>query len=43
LSKDQEKTAARVAAIPAEVFEAHVESDSPPTVSQLAEIGTKPS
>lgn len=41
LSKDQEVTAVRVANVPAEVFEALVESDNPPTVTRLAELGTK--
>jgi hypothetical protein len=40
LSKRQEKTAVRVANVPEEEFEAQVESDSPPTVTALAEQGT---
>jgi hypothetical protein len=45
LSKDQEVTAVRVANVPRETFEKLVESDDPPTVTKLAEIGksTKPS
>lgn len=42
LSERQQKTALRVASIPAQEFEAAVESDSPPTVTHLAEIGKKP-
>jgi hypothetical protein len=41
MSKDQEKQAVRVANVPADVFEAAVESDDPPTVTHLAELGTK--
>jgi hypothetical protein len=41
LSKDQQVAAVRVANIPAEEFEAAIESDSPPTVTKLAEAGTK--
>ncbi len=37
LSKRQEKTASRIAKIPAEKFEAAVESDDPPTVTTLAQ------
>jgi hypothetical protein len=37
LSKDQAVTAIRVASIPPEEFEAAVESDKPPTVTELAE------
>lgn len=40
MSDDQRKQALRVAAIPEEQFEALVESDNPPTISQLEEIGT---
>ncbi len=41
LSKRQEVTASRVAKVPAEKFEAAVESDDPPTVTTLAKWGTK--
>jgi hypothetical protein len=41
LSRDQKRNAMRVAAVPREEFEAAVESDDPPTVTQLAEQGTK--
>jgi len=41
LSEFQRKIALRVAAVPATQFEALVESDNPPTVTQLAEIGKK--
>jgi hypothetical protein len=41
LSKRQEKTAVRVANVPEEEFEAQIESDSPPTVTALAEQGTQ--
>jgi hypothetical protein len=40
LSKDQEKEAVRVAAVPREQFEEMVESGEPPTISTLAEIAT---
>jgi hypothetical protein len=39
LSERQRKTAARVANVPAAEFEAAVESDSPPTIGELAERG----
>jgi len=39
LSRDQKVTALRVASVPDEEFHAAVESDSPPTVTQLAERG----
>jgi len=39
MSKDQEKTARRLANIPESEFDAAVESDNPPTVTQLAEMG----
>jgi hypothetical protein len=39
LSEHQRKTALRLAAIPAPVFERQVESVSPPTVTKLAEQG----
>ena len=41
LSKHQQVTATRVANVPDEEFTAMVESDNPPTVTKLAEIGTK--
>jgi hypothetical protein len=41
MSERQIKTAVRVANVPADVFEAAVESDDPPTVTHLAELGTK--
>jgi hypothetical protein len=40
LSKYQKDTAIQVANVPSEEFEAQVESDSPPTVTALAEQGT---
>lgn len=39
MSKRQKDTALRVATVPDESFEAQVESDKPPTVTQLAEQG----
>jgi len=42
LSEHQAKTAVRVANVPADEFEKAVESDSPPTVTKLAEMGKKP-
>jgi hypothetical protein len=41
LSERQQKTAVRVANVPKEEFEAQIESDSPPTVTALAERGTQ--
>jgi hypothetical protein len=41
MSKDQEVQAVRVANVPAEDFEALVESEHPPTVTRLAERGTE--
>lgn len=41
LSERQAKTALRIAAVPKEEFDRQVESDNPPTVSNLAEQGTK--
>lgn len=41
MSKDQEKTAVRIANVPAHEFEAAVESDDPPTVTQLSEMGRR--
>jgi hypothetical protein len=40
LSDRQKNTALRVASIPPDEFEAAVESDKPPTVTELAERGT---
>lgn len=40
LSPRQELTARRVATVPAETFESLVESDDPPSVTRLAELGT---
>ncbi len=42
LSRDQKRTALRVARVPGEVFDAAVESDDPPTVTELAERGKLP-
>ena len=42
LSEHQQLQAVRVANVPAEAFEAAIESDDPPTVTALAEAGTKP-
>lgn len=41
LSERQQVTAVRVANVPTETFEQAVESDNPPTVTKLAEAGTK--
>lgn len=41
LSEDQRKNALRVASIDGAEFDALVESDNPPTLTKLAEIGTK--
>jgi hypothetical protein len=41
LSERQRKNALRVASVPEDEFTAMVESDNPPTVTKLAEIGTK--
>lgn len=41
LTRDQKRTALRVAAVPDDEFEALVESDDPPTVIELAERGKK--
>lgn len=41
MSDDQRKNALRVASIPDEEFNNMVESETPPTVTKLAEIGTK--
>ena len=43
MSKDQEVTARRLADIPEDQFEAAVESDDPPTVTTLADMGRSPS
>lgn len=43
MSPRQELTAVRVANVPADDFEAAVESDDPPTVTALAQRGTTPS
>ena len=40
LSRDQRHTALRVASIPRDEFERLVESDDPPTVTELARRGT---
>jgi hypothetical protein len=42
ISEHQRKTALRVAAVPEEQFERQIESESPPTVTQLARQGIKP-
>ena len=42
ISEHQRKTAVRVANVPAETFERHVESEAPPTVTKLADMGRKP-
>jgi len=39
MSEDQRKTALRVANIPEDEFEAAVESDNPPTMTDLARRG----
>jgi hypothetical protein len=41
LSRDQKHTALRVASVPKGLFETLVESDDPPTVTGLAELGTR--
>jgi hypothetical protein len=41
MSKDQQVTAVRVANVPEDIFEVAVESDAPPTVTKLAEIGKR--
>jgi hypothetical protein len=41
LSRDQRRTALRVASVPKDSFDAQVESDSPPTVTELARQGTQ--
>lgn len=42
LSKDQAVTAIRVANVPEETFTEQIESDSPPTITSLAQQGTQP-
>jgi len=42
LSSHQTKQALRTASVPAEEIEKLVESETPPTVTKLAEMGTKP-
>jgi hypothetical protein len=42
LSEHQRKTALRVASVDPAVREAMIESDSPPTITELAELGKKP-
>lgn len=41
LSRDQMHTALRVARVPAAEFEAQIESDDPPTITELARQGTR--
>lgn len=41
LTEDQTKVAIRVANVPEQIFEDQVESEAPPTVTKLAEQGTK--
>jgi hypothetical protein len=41
MSDHQRKTALRVAAVPKDEFEKKVESNNPPSVTELAELGTK--
>ena len=42
MSKHQQVQAVRIAAVPDEDFERQVESDAPPTLTQLAQQGIKP-
>ena len=42
MSKHQKDTALRVASVPVDEFESAVDSDDPPTVTQLAKHGTTP-
>lgn len=42
MSKHQQVQATRIANIPADQFDAQVEADKPPTISQLASQGIKP-
>lgn len=41
LSLHQQRTAMRVAEVPADEFEAAIESDDPPTITEIAEAGRK--
>lgn len=41
LTKDQQVQAVRVARVPEDQFNEQVESDTPPTVTSLAAVGTK--
>lgn len=41
LSKDQQMTAVRLARVPKDEFEAQVESDDPPTITELADQGRR--
>lgn len=41
MSERQRKTALRVAAVPADEFEAAIESPNPPTITEIAEAGRK--
>lgn len=41
MSEHQRKTALRVAEVPAEEFEAAIESPTPPTITEIAEAGRK--
>ena len=41
LSPDQQKQAVRVATVPHRDFEALIEGDSPPTITALADLGTR--
>jgi hypothetical protein len=43
MSKDQAVTAIRVANVPEEIFTEQIESDAPPTITNLAQQGTTPS
>lgn len=43
MSKDQQVTAVRVANVPVQAFEQAVESETPPTITKLADWGRKPS
>lgn len=42
LSKDKAVTAIRVSNVPNEIFEEQVESENPPTITNLAQQGTQP-
>lgn len=41
ISRDQKRTALRVASVPRATFEALVESENPPTVTAMAKLGTR--